>query len=66
MYSLIEPSFASIVAAEGLKVKTMDIAQVYLNADMMHDLYLQLEPTIAKVLCERDLIIIYQINPLYL
>ena len=47
-------TLASIAAAEGLKVKTMDIAQAYLNADMPHDLYVLLEPAIAKVLIERD------------
>jgi hypothetical protein len=47
-------TLASIAAAEGLKVKTMDIAQAYLNADMPHDLYVLLEPAIAKVLIQRD------------
>ena len=45
-------TLASIAAAEGLKVKTMDVAQAYLNADMPRNIYVSLDPKVAKILVE--------------
>jgi histone deacetylase 1/2 len=43
-------TFAAIAAAKNFKIKTMDIAQAYLNADMPHDVFISLEPKVAEVL----------------
>ena len=45
---------ASIAAAEGRSVMTMDVQQAYLNADMNKDVYIKLDTTIASVLVSRD------------
>ena len=47
-------TLSAIAAVEGLRVKTMDIAQAYLNADMPTDVFVSLNKDIAKVVCERD------------
>jgi hypothetical protein len=45
-------TLASIAAAEGLKIKTMDVAQAYLSADMPRSIYVSLDPKVAKILVE--------------
>ena len=47
-------TLSTIAAAENLKVKTMDIAQAYLNADMKEDVFIILQKEIAKLVCEED------------
>jgi histone deacetylase 1/2 len=43
---------AALAALEKRKVMTMDIGSAYLNAEMKEEVYLTLEPEIAKVYCE--------------
>ena len=43
---------AALAALERRKVMTMDIGSAYLNAEMKEEVYLTLEPEIAKVYCE--------------
>ena len=47
-------TIASVTAAKGYRVITMDIGQAYLNADMQQDVYIKLEPLISDILIERD------------
>ena len=47
-------TLSTIAAAENLKVKTMDVAQAYLNAQMKQDVFIILQKEIAKVVCEED------------
>ena len=45
---------ATLAALEKRNVMTMDVGSAYLNADMERDVYMMLEPEIARVLCEID------------
>jgi hypothetical protein len=40
-------TLATIAAAKGLKVKTMDIAQAYLNASMPKEVLVSMDPKVA-------------------
>ena len=43
-------TLATIAAAKGLKVKTMDIAQAYLNASMSKEVLVSMDPKVADVI----------------
>jgi hypothetical protein len=47
-------SLSAIAATENMKIKTMDVAQAYLNADMPTDVFVSFDKSIAQVVCERD------------
>ena len=47
-------SVASVAAAKGMKVATIDVQQAYLNADMETEVYMWLDPLLARILVKRD------------
>jgi len=47
-------TIASIAAARGMEVATVDVKQAYLNADMESEVFMWIPEPIASVLCDRD------------
>jgi len=47
-------TIASIAAAKGLHVVTMDVGSAYLNAEMKDDVYVYLQKEVADILIKRD------------
>ena len=47
-------SVASVAAAKGMKVASIDVQQAYLNADMETEVYMWLDPLLARILVKRD------------
>ena len=43
---------AAIAAHEGRKVRTMDVGSAYLNADIKRDVWVLIQPSLAKILCK--------------
>ena len=47
-------SVATVAAAQGRHVVTMDVEKAYLEADMPNEVLVRLQPVLAKLLCARD------------
>ena len=47
-------TIASIAAARGMEVATVDVKEAYLNADMESKIFMWIPEPIASILCERD------------
>jgi hypothetical protein len=43
---------AAIAAHEGRKVRTMDVGSAYLNAKMVREVHMVIQPSLAAILCE--------------
>ena len=43
---------ATIAAHEGRKVRTMDVGSAYLNAKIVREVHMVIQPTLASILCE--------------
>jgi len=47
-------TLSTIAAAKGWKIKTMDVQQAYLNADLKSEVYVILDKEVAAALCEEN------------
>ena len=47
-------SVATVAAAQGRHVVTMDVEKAYLEADMPNEVLVRLQPVLAKLLCAKD------------